>query len=147
MLFTVGHGATPFYDLLRRLEGHRVRMVLDVRSQPYSSRAPHYNKRELEAELIASGISYRWLGDRLGGKPLQPGGQVPIEVEAMLAAGITEAAGLARGATRALLCAELDPAHCHRAVALAPRFETAGFTLVHILEDGAGRTHQPTLGI
>ncbi|MGI9647635.1 MAG: DUF488 domain-containing protein [Acidimicrobiia bacterium] len=147
VLFTVGHGATPFYDLLRRLQSHGVRMVLDVRSQPYSSRAPHYNKSELEAELIAAGISYRWLGDRLGGKPLQPGGQVPIEDEARLAAGVTDAAGLARGATSALLCAELDPSHCHRTTPLATAFEDEGFTVVHILEDGTARTHQPTLGL
>jgi uncharacterized protein (DUF488 family) len=147
VLFTVGHGATPFYDLLRRLQTNGVRMVLDVRSQPYSSRAPHYNKRELEAELIAAGISYRWLGDRLGGKPLQPGGRVPIEDDAMLAAGLVDAAGLARGATSALLCAELDPAHCHRTVTLAPGMEDAGFTVVHILADGTARTHQPTLDL
>jgi len=147
VLFTIGHGAAPFYDLLRRLQEHGVRMVLDVRSQPYSGRAPHYNKRELEAELIAAGIAYRWLGDRLGGKPLQPGGLVPIEDDNLLSAGITDAAALAGGATSSLLCAELDPTHCHRTVALAPRFEEKSFRVVHILDDGELRTHQPTLGL
>ncbi len=147
MLFTIGHGALPFDDLLRRLEAHGVRTVLDVRSKPYSSRAPHYNRRELEAELIAGGISYRWLGDHLGGKPLSPDGPVPTSDPSLLAAGVTEAAGLARGATSALLCAELDPSHCHRTTELAARFEDAGFTVVHILGDGSTRTHQPTLGL
>jgi uncharacterized protein (DUF488 family) len=64
-----------------------------------------------------------------------------------LAAGVTEAAGLARGATSALLCAELDPAHCHRRTALAGPFEDAGFTVVHILSDGSDLTHQPSLDL
>ncbi len=147
MLFTIGHGALPFDDLLRRLERHGVRTVLDVRSEPYSSRAPQYNGREMGAELTADGISYRWLGDRLGGKPLGPDGRVPTADPSLLAAGVTEAAGLARGATSALLCAELDPDHCHRTTKLAECFEDAGFTVVHILADGSTRTHQPTLGL
>jgi uncharacterized protein (DUF488 family) len=147
LLFTIGHGAAPFSDLLRRLQTHGVRMVLDVRSEPYSGRAPHYNKSDLEAELIAAGISYRWLGDRLGGKPLQPGGPVPIENVALRSAGITDATALARGATSALLCAELNPTHCHRTVTLAPCFEEEGFSVVHILDDGTLRAHQPSLGL
>jgi uncharacterized protein (DUF488 family) len=146
-LFTIGHGPLPLDDLLRRLQTHGVRMLLDVRSQPYSRRAPHYNKAELEAELGAAGLSYRWLGTHLGGRPLRPGGRAPIDDPVELAAGITEAAALAAGARSALLCAELDPTHCHRSTALAARFEEAGFTVTHILADGSLRTHQPTLGV
>lgn len=147
MLFTIGHGTLPFDDFLRNLSNHGVRTVLDVRSQPHSSHAPHYDKHELEGELVAAGISYRWLGDHLGGRPLRPGEPVPIDDPERLAAGITEATGLARGATSALLCAELDPTHCHRTIGLAPHFEDAGFTVVHILADGTARAHQPTLGL
>jgi len=147
VLFTTGHGALPIDDFLRNLNAHGVRTVLDVRAQPHSSHAPQYNKDELEGELVAAGISYRWMGDHLGGRPLRPGEPAPIDVAERLAAGVTEATGLARGATSALLCAELDPTHCHRTTALAPRFEDAGFTVVHILADGSTRTHQPTLGL
>jgi uncharacterized protein (DUF488 family) len=147
VLYTIGHGATPIDDLLRRLEGHGVRTVLDVRAQPYSSRNPQFDRGELDAELAAAGISYRWLGDHLGGKPLVAGGPVPVDDPRIVAAGVTEAAGLARGATSALLCAEIDPAHCHRSTVLAARFEDAGFTVVHVLGDGSALTHQPTLGL
>lgn len=147
MLFTIGHGALPFDDLVRRLTDNGVRTVLDVRSQPYSSHAPQYNRVDLEAELVASGLAYRWLGEHLGGKPLVPGGAVPIEDGELLAAGVTEAAGLARGATSALLCAELDPARCHRNTVLAEQFEGHGFTVIHILDDGSTAAHQPTLDL
>ncbi len=147
MLYTIGHGTLPIDDFLRNLDAHGVRTVLDVRAQPHSSHAPHYNKHELEAELVAAGISYRWMGDHLGGRPLRPGDRSPIEDPERMASGVTEAAGLARGATSVLLCAELDPTHCHRTTALAPRFEDAGFAVVHILADGSARTHQPTLGL
>jgi uncharacterized protein (DUF488 family) len=147
VLYTIGHGTLPTGEFLRNLNSHGIRTVLDVRAQPYSSRAPDYSKHELESELVAAGISYRWMGDHLGGRPLRPGEAAPIDVPERLAAGVTEATGLARGATSALLCAELDPAHCHRTTALAPRFEDAGFTVVHILADGSTHAHQPTLGL
>ena len=68
-LFTIGHGALPIDMLLRRLDAHGVRTILDVRSHPHSGRAPQYGKHELEAELTADGLSYRWLGTHLGGRP------------------------------------------------------------------------------
>lgn len=144
-LFTIGHGSTPFDDLLHRLEVHGIRTVIDVRSQPYSSYAPHYSKAELDSALVAAGRAYRWLGHHLGGRPIREGGKAPIDDEVLLAAGVTEAAGLARGASSALLCAEVDPGHCHRTTALSPAFEAAGFTVRHILGDGTLRLHQPTL--
>ena len=146
MLYTIGHGGTTVDDLLRRLGAHGVRMVLDVRSQPYS-RHPQFNKPELEGELVADGIGYRWLGVHLGGKPVRPGEAAPIDDPVLLSAGITEAAGLAAGATSALLCAEVDPTHCHRATVLAPRFAVAHFTVMHILADGTAAPHQPTLDV
>ena len=146
-LYTIGHGPLPFDDLLRRLQSHGVRTVLDVRSQPHSSRVPQYGKAELEAELVAAGLSYRWLGHHLGGRPLRPDGVAPIDQPAEVTAGVTEAAGLAAGARSALLCAELDPAHCHRSTALAAHFEEAGFSVVHILADGSLHPHQPSLGV
>jgi len=147
VLYTIGHGALPMDALLRRLQANGVRTVLDVRSQPHSSRSPHFSRPELEAELIANGIGYRWLGEHLGGKSVSPDRPAPIDDAALLSAGITEAAALARGATSALLCAELDPTHCHRHSVLADRFEAEGFPLVHILEDGSTEPHQSALDL
>ena len=147
MLYTIGHGAEPFDDLLRRLLSNGVRMVLDVRSHPVSARSPHFSRPELEAELAAAGIAYRWLGDHLGGMPITPGGVSPIEEEGLLAAGITDAAALAGGATSALLCAELDPSRCHRATVLADRFEAEGLVVSHIMADGTADQHQPALDL
>lgn len=147
MLYTIGHGALPVGELLARLQANGVRMVLDVRSQPHSSRVPELGKGELEDELVADGLAYRWMGESLGGKPLKPGGTAPVDDPVRLSAGITEAAGLARGATSALLCAELDPYGCHRFTVLADRFEQAGFRVAHILDDGSTEPHQPALAL
>lgn len=147
MLYTIGHGALPFDDLLQRLHSNRVRMVLDVRSQPHSSRFPVYDRPALEAELVAGGIAYRWLGEHLGGRRLSSAGLAPIDDPAVLAAGITEAIALARGATSVLLCAELDPAYCHRSTVLAGEFESEGFGVVHVLADGSTEPHQKPLGL
>ena len=103
----------------------------------------------------AAGFGYRWMGERLGGRPSDPGlldadsrpDWQTITAVPRFSAAVTEVAGLATGSVVALLCAELDPSRCHRETALADPFEEAGFFVVHILPDGSLRPHQPGLGI
>lgn len=147
MLFTIGHGARSIDEFLRILNNLNIRMVIDVRSAPYSSHQPQFSKQTLREELTTAGISYRWLGDHLGGLPISDAAEAPIADQALVEAGVTEAAGLARGASSALLCAESEPSHCHRMLVLAPLFEAAGFEVIHIKPDGGLAAHQPTLGL
>lgn len=146
-LYTIGHGTLRFDEFLHLLYSHGIRMVLDVRSQPYSRNAPQYSSSALQEELAAAGLAYRWLGDRLGGRPLDESKLAPIDIPEKLDAGITEAGALATGAVSVLLCAERDPDHCHRSLTLADRFEEAGFTVRHVLSDGSTKLHQPQLGL
>ena len=155
VLYTIGHGSSSFAPFRERLEAHGVQTVVDVRSQPHSSHAPDFDRDELDEELRAAGFGYRWMGDRLGGRPTDPGlldaaGHPDwslITASPRFTAAVAEVSGLADGAVVALLCAESDPAFCHRETALAPHFEAAGFSVVHILADGSLRPHQPDLGL
>ncbi len=152
-VFTIGHGAAPFGEIEALLGGHGVQTIVDVRSQPYSRHAPDFNRRPLGELAAAAGLGYRWMGDRLGGRPTDPalldaGGSPSwerIRGSAVFAGGLVELAELARGGRVALLCAERDPADCHRAGLIAPALEEAGFAVMHILADGSAHRHQPPL--
>lgn len=143
-IFTVGHSshdAAHFIDLLKR---HAITAVADVRSHPYSRRNPQFRKRALEALLTGHGIAYVFLGRELGARRDDPACYVDGRVQYdRVAREPSFQAGLARvltGTKRyrvALMCAEKDPAECHRTIlvsrALRPRVGRIG----HILADGS----------
>ena len=73
-IYTVGHSNHPLEKFLALLSKHRIQLVVDVRSRPYSRFVPHFNRKALEETLRKEGIDYRFLGDKLGGK--RPDGMV-----------------------------------------------------------------------
>ncbi len=153
-VFTIGHGAGDFAEMVQRLGAHDVSVIVDVRSIPFSKHAPDFTKDELTHLAAEFNLGYRWLGDRLGGRPDDPAllrdGKPSWEAIARsdaFAAGMTELVGLLEAATVALLCAEVEPAHCHRAHLIAPELERLGYPVMHILSDGSATRHQPTLGL
>lgn len=155
VVYTIGHGNLDFDTVAESLVGHGVQTIVDVRSIPHSKHAPDFAKAALEEEAAASGLGYRWMGRSLGGRPddpalLGPGGSPDLEKIASspaFEAGLTELEGLARVSTVALLCAELEPDHCHRHSLLAPALVERGFEVRHILRDGSVAPHQSSLGI
>ncbi len=152
-VFTIGHGPCSFAEIERLLAAHSCQTIVDVRSQPYSRHAPEFNKRPLADLAATAGLGYRWMGDRLGGRPDDPGmrdaGGAPhwdrIAASPGFAAGMAELSELARGGRVAVLCAEREPDHCHRTGLIAPHLEAGGFAVLHILADGSARPHQPPL--
>ncbi len=152
-IYTIGHGDASFTDVEALLARHLVQTLIDVRSQPYSRHAPDFNREPLARLAAAAGLGYRWMGDRLGGRPTAPdlldAAGAPdwqrLAATPTFRAGVAEAAELARGGRTAVLCAERDPTHCHRALLLAPAFEAEGLHVAHILADGSLRPHHPTL--
>jgi uncharacterized protein (DUF488 family) len=151
-IYTVGHGSDDFAGVFRRLAIHNVGMIADVRSVPYSRHAPQFTKDELTHLTAEFNVGYRWLGDRLGGRPSDPellrDGQpdwAAIGAGAAFAAGLSELEGLTHSATVAIMCSELDPSHCHRSVLIAPVLEERGYRVMHVLADGTAARHQPPL--
>lgn len=67
-LFTVGHGTRSTDELVEVLAAAGVRVVADVRRHPGSRRNPHLGRDTLQVSLPASGITYQWWGDELGGR-------------------------------------------------------------------------------
>ena len=138
-VWTIGHGARDFDTVAAALTRHGCQTIVDVRSTPYSRHAPEFSKAELEEAAASAGFGYRWLGDRLGGKP-------PASPD-QLESGIDELAGLCATSRVALVCAELDPVHCHRDSVLAPAMVGRGYEVVHILADGDASLYQDHLDL
>jgi hypothetical protein len=69
MLFTIGHSNHPIEDFVKLLKQHKIEVLADVRSQPYSRMHPHYNAEALKTELSKHGVKYVPMGEQLGGRP------------------------------------------------------------------------------
>lgn len=59
-LFTIGHGNQTLEQFLALLQQHHIRVLVDVRSAPYSKYVPHFNKSRLETYLRDNGLDYRY---------------------------------------------------------------------------------------
>ena len=160
-IYTIGHsrhGAEHFAALLR---AHQIALLADVRSHPASKWAPQFGKAALARMLGAHAIETVFLGRELGGRPAGAEYYGPEGVldTARRAEAPDFVAGLARlveltGAHKTvILCAEEDPARCHRRLLVTPALRRAGLAVVHIRGDGrlepddAGTTSSSQLGL
>ncbi len=152
-VYTIGHSnhsITAFVELLRR---HGISAICDVRSHPYSRFVPQYSQEPLKASLAAEGIAYAFLGKELGARSNNPAcykqGKVQFELlarEPGFADGIRRVIqGMARYSI-ALMCAEKDPADCHRGLLVARKLFEAGVPVSHILADGAVESQEAMEG-
>jgi len=142
-LFTIGHSNHPLRRFIELLARHAIQLVCDVRSTPYSRFNPHFNREPLERALGERGITYLYLGDSLGGKPRESGYPADEKTRfAQIAKGDRFRGGLERllaeskARRTAVMCAEKDPARCHRGLLICPNLPAA-VTVRHILADGS----------
>jgi uncharacterized protein (DUF488 family) len=129
-----------------------IQALIDVRAQPHSSRNPQFSADVLRAALEEEGMQYHWAGRQLGGRrPPQPVSRhaaLPEDLRGyadyMDSAAFRQAAWqLQRMAARvpmAILCAEQEPAHCHRRL-IADYLTLQGIRVIHLLAAGDCREH------
>lgn len=126
------------------LEKHRIEVVADVRTSPYSRYNPQYNRRDLQHGLQKAGLRYIFLGRELGGRPegeefYDSRGKV---VYGRVAESDRFQGGLARlsdGGERfrvAVLCGEEDPKNCHRLLLVTRALQRREVSVSHIRGDG-----------
>ncbi len=144
-ILTIGHSRHPLERFLDLLRPHRVEVLVDVRSQPFSRWSPHFSRSALERAVGDAAMRYLYLGDALGGRPKPrecygPDGAVDydrVEQQAFYQRGIER---LADGAARfrvCVLCAEEDPARCHRRLLIARTLVRRGIEVRHLRGSGA----------
>jgi len=67
-IHTIGHSDHSLDEFMALLELYSIEQLIDVRSQPYSRRVPHFNREALSRALVAGGLHYVHLPE-LGGRP------------------------------------------------------------------------------
>ncbi len=149
LIYTIGHSNHSGDELIKLLASHGIEVVADVRSKPYSRYNPQFNRDALVALLGEAGIRYIFLGKELGGKPQDPDRPLAdelvwgyIRARPQFREGLAKLLEEARQARVCVLCAEADPARCHRGQLLAPELEARGADVQHILADGSLLDHR-----
>jgi uncharacterized protein (DUF488 family) len=146
-LYTIGHSnhtMEVFVDLLRR---HKITTLVDVRSQPYSRWAPHFNKQTLAPSLRKIGLAYVYLGGSLGGRPSDLGlydgegderrpSYERVAATPNFQTGLDHLISLAGSGGTAIMCAEGDHNRCHRNHLITPHLLERGARVMHIRPDG-----------
>lgn len=154
-LYTIGHGARSGQELASLLCASRIAKLVDVRAFPASRRHPQFSRARLAALLASQGIGYDWQGEVLGG--FRKGGEDSVHValkhpmfrayaEHMESRAFVDAGeALARTAESeavCVMCAESDPARCHRSL-IADWLVARGHRVIHLLEAQKERDHVP----
>jgi uncharacterized protein (DUF488 family) len=143
-LYTIGHSTHTIEHFLELLAMHAITAVCDVRSSPYSSYNPQFNREHLIKDLKAKKIAYVYLGRELGPRSEDPDCYVENRVQYDRIAGTQLfQQGLKRvkeGMKKyriALMCAEKDPVTCHRTILVCRYLREDNLEIQHILENGS----------
>jgi uncharacterized protein (DUF488 family) len=147
-VLTIGHSNHSMEHLLQLLALYSVQVVADVRSSPYSKYATQFDREALMEALRAAGFQYVYLGGELGGRPR--GDAYYDSAGHVLYDKVVESPGFQEGVARlegglrqyvvAALCAEEDPAGCHRRLLVGRVLGERGIAVEHIRGDGRLQT-------
>jgi Protein of unknown function, DUF488 len=143
-VLTIGHSNHSVEKLLELLSLHSVQVVADVRSSPYSKYATQFDRESLVPALRTAGFQYVYLGSELGGRPR--GDHYYDAAGHVLYDKVVQSPGFQEGVARlesglrqyvvAALCAEEDPAGCHRRLLVGRVLAEHGIAVDHIRGDG-----------
>ncbi len=134
MIRSIGHSNHPIERFVELLQKGGVKLLVDVRSMPYSRRFPQFSRERLIKSLAEAGIDYRWEGEALGGKPRA--------AAADFSAGLDRVIETSRETPLCLMCAEKEPLDCHRTILVSRHLAERGVAIEHLLADGGRRPHQ-----
>jgi len=153
MIHTIGHGNRTIVEFLGLLKGAGVTCLVDVRAQPASRRHPQFARAALERALEEAGIRYVWEGKALGGrrKLAENTPHVALRNPAFRAYagymasaefrdGLERLLGLGREQRVAIMCAEREPAECHRCL-IADSLAARGVPAAHIVTGESAEPH------
>lgn len=143
-ILTIGHSNHDILAFLGMLGKQGIRVLVDVRSDPYSRYASQFNRTEFQRHVEAAGIEYRYSGAYIGGKPKDPSLCTPSGKPDYDKLASTESfqvelravVEIAKKKRVALMCSEADPMVCHRERILSQVLRSWGVKVTHIMPDG-----------
>lgn len=167
VLYSIGHGHKSQADFLAELHSFGITYLVDVRSSPYSKWSPEYfNQDHLRMWLPQEGITYDYMGNTIGGRPLNDrcyttikiNGKEPVYLsyEKMAAESVFQA-GLRRlvacfeeksrqGIAIAIMCSETDPKQCHRSKLIGRELYFGyGINMHHLTKVGGFLTQEQVM--
>ena len=154
VIFTIGHSNVLANRIIDLLKTYDIRVVVDVRSSPYSQYSPQFNREVFEKTLSEAGFEYKYAGEFLGGRPKDPtcykNQQIPegkadylnlvdyriVMTKDWFKKGINRLLQISDQNRTVIMCSEEDPAHCHRHHLIGKYLAEQGISILHIRGDG-----------
>ena len=133
----MGHGARSAVAFVFLLRQARIARLVDVRAYPVSRRHPQFSGDALARSLQEAGIAYDWQGRALGG--MRKGGYAAHMETPLFRDAAAALIGQSRRESVCIMCAETDPADCHRSH-IADWLVAQGERVVHLL--GEDKVHE-----
>ena len=120
-VYNVGHSNISFENFLTILRHWNIDCIIDVRSTPYTSYTPHFNKKELHKRLLEHSINYLHFKEEFGARSddetMYTNGQIDFKKmtqRPIFQEGVARLKkGVEKGYTIALMCACAHPLSCH----------------------------------
>ncbi len=153
-IYSIGHGRKAVEDLIKELKSFSIQYLLDIRSKPYSKWSPQFNQSVLEMSLEKNGISYVFVGDKLGGLPEDSScydrdGKVVYDL-------IKEKNFFKEGLDRlttanekqinlAIMCSESKPEECHRSKLIGQELLKKDISIKHIISENRIKSQQTVM--
>ena len=154
-LWTIGHSTRPIEEFIELLQAHGIRLLVDVRTLPYSRRNPQFNTGALAESLVKAGLQYQHL-PALGGRRKSRPDSVNLGWRNASFRGyadymqtdefwraLEELMAYGKKRPTAIMCAEAVPWRCHRSL-IADALVSRGWTVRHILSTAEAQPHQLT---
>ena len=147
-LFTIGHSNHSLEHFIELLRRHRIQVLVDVRSSPYSARLPQFNREVLKSALRNAEVWYLFLGEELGARRSEPDCYVDgiaryerIAKTPAFQSGLERVTKGIEEYRSTLMCAEKDPLECHRTILICRHLRDIA-QIQHIRADGSLEPHE-----
>lgn len=147
-LFTIGYSGRSMDEFIALLNQYKITALCDVRSMPYSSHNPQFNREHFQQVLKSCNIDYVFLGEELGARSKDPSSYVDGKALYNKIADLPTfmhgleriKLGMVKNYVLALMCAEKDPLSCHRSILICRNLRDANIDIRHIIDDKSTET-------
>jgi uncharacterized protein (DUF488 family) len=127
-VWTIGYDNRSIEAILKLLNKHQIKIVVDVRRFP-TSKIEHFKQESMKQWLCMYKIKYVWLGEELGG--YRKGGYKKYMRTKIFKMGVQKLLNIAREKPTCIMCVEKNPKYCHRRF-LSTYLEERGTKIIHI---------------